>query len=232
VLEEMTPETRPPRVVLFDLDGTLIDTFNLYIEAYSRALEPHLGRRPQLEEFAAHKPASERHFLTQWIGEAKAAGCHREVQRHYAELHGALCEGPYDGVREMLAALRSAGIPLGVVTGKGRRAWEVTAHAIDLGAFEVVVTDDEMEHPKPHPGGLHTALGTLGVEPAAAVYVGDSVSDLEAGRQAGTRVAGALWPKTAPGEKEMFVEQIRPLEPDWVFERPADVVRAFAMWCG
>jgi pyrophosphatase PpaX len=219
------------RAILFDLDGTLIDTYHLYLEAYGRALEPYLGRRPTLDDFVERRPASERHFLTEWLGAENAAVCHAAMQRHYADLHGSLCEGLYDGVREMLAALRSAGIRLGVVTGKGRQAWEVTRHAVDLGEFEVVVTEDDTEHPKPHPGGLHQALEVLGMQPSEAVYIGDSPSDLEAGRRAGTRVAGALWPKTAPGEKEMFLEQIRPLEPDWVYERPADVVRAFAIWC-
>jgi pyrophosphatase PpaX len=220
-----------PSAVLFDLDGTLIDTYHLYLEAYTRALEPYLGRRPALEEFVERRPASERHFLNGWIGEENARSCHAAMRRHYAELHASLCEGVYDGVREMLTALRTAGIPVGIVTGKGRHTWETTESALGLGPFAVVVTDDDMELPKPDPGGLHSALEAIGVEAAETVYVGDSLSDLEAGRLAGTRVAAALWPKTAPGEPECFAEQIRPLEPDWVFARPEDVVRAFALWC-
>jgi pyrophosphatase PpaX len=228
----MPKRPEPVRAILFDLDGTLIDTYNLYLEAYSRALEPHLGRRPTLEDWTGRRPSSELYFLTEWLGAEAARECHAEMQRHYAELHGSLCEGLYDGVREMLAALRSGGFPMGVVTGKGRQAWEVTRHAIDLGTFDVVVTEDDVELPKPHPGGLIHALQVLEVAPAAAVYMGDPVIDLAAGREAGMRVAGALWPKTAPGEKEAFAEQIRPFEPEWVFERPGDVVRALAMWCG
>jgi pyrophosphatase PpaX len=220
-----------PRAVLFDLDGTLIDTYHLYLEAYSRALEPRLGRRPTRDDFLTLRPSSERHFLIEWLGSEEGVACHADMQRHYAELHGSLCEGLYDGVREMLQALRSAGLRLGLVTGKGRGAWEVTRQALDLGPFEVVVTEDDTDWPKPHPGGLRQALDALAIAPAEAVYVGDSLTDLEAGRRAGTRVAGALWPKTAPGEKEHFAEQVRPLEPDWLFERPADVVRQLAKWC-
>jgi HAD superfamily hydrolase (TIGR01549 family) len=222
---------RPPETILFDLDGTLIDTYHLYLESYRRALEPHLGRRPALEEFYARRPASERHFLTAWIGRERAELCHQEVRRHYAELHGALCEGIYDGVREMLAGLRSAGYRLGVVTGKGRDTWNTTRDALGLDGFEVVVTEDDVDQPKPDPAGLIQALQALRVEPGAAVYIGDALSDLEAGRRAGTRVAAALWPKTEPADREGFLEQIRPLEPDWVFERPADLVREWARWC-
>lgn len=221
----------PVSAILFDVDGTLVDTYRLYLESYRRALAPFLGRAPSDEEILARNPSSERRLLEGWIGAEQTAECHAALCRHYEELHGALAEGLYDGVREMLAHLRSAGLPLGVVTGKGRRAWEVTQRALDLGDFAVVVTDGEMDEPKPHPGGLLTALDALGTPAESAVYIGDSVADLRAGRAAGMRVGAALWPKTAPGERELFLEQIRELLPDWSLERPADVSRAFAPWC-
>lgn len=222
---------RPVRALLFDVDGTLIDTYRLYLEAYRRALAPHLGYAPSDEEIAARRPSSERRFLAEWLGPEREEESHAAVRRHYQELHAALCEGMYEGVREMLDHLRSAGIPLGLVTGKGRRAWEVTEEALRLGEFAVVVTDDDVAAPKPDPGGLLAAAAALDVAPAAAVYVGDSVSDLEAGRRAGMRVGAALWPKTAPGERESFLAEIRPHAPDWTFERPADLSRTFASWC-
>jgi pyrophosphatase PpaX len=222
----------PPSVVLFDVDGTLIDTFHLYLEAYRRALEPILGHRPALEEFAQRRPASERFFLREWIGAERLEECHASMCDHYEELHGTLGEGLYEGVREMLAALRSAGIPLGVVTGKGRHAWRVSSAALGLeDLFEAVVVEDDVEHPKPDPGGVLAALRALGARPEQALYVGDSASDLDAGRRAGTRIAAALWPKTGPGERESFLEQIAPFAPDWTFDRPADLTRALAPWC-
>jgi pyrophosphatase PpaX len=217
--------------VLFDLDGTLIDTFHLYLECYRRALEPYLGYRPALEEFAGRGPSSEKRVLVGWIGAENAEGCHAAMVRHYAELHGALGEGPYPGVREMLAALRSAGYPLGIVTGKGRHAWKVTEDALHLGPFQVVVTDDDVVAPKPDPEGLRRAAAELGVRAAACLYVGDSAGDLEAGRNAGMHVAAALWPKTAPGEPDRFREEVRRYAPDWTFEHPADLTRALASWC-
>jgi pyrophosphatase PpaX len=219
-----------PAAILFDLDGTLIDTYHLYLESYRRALQPYLGHAPGIEEFIARQPSSERLFLAEWIGVENAGECHAAMCRHYETLHGALCEGMYEGVREMLTALRSVGIPIGVVTGKGRRAWEVTSATIDLGEFETVVTDDDVEEPKPHPGGLLAAAAALGVNASEAAYVGDSLADLEAGRRAGMRVGAALWPKTDPADRAWFLEQIGG-DSDWAFERPADVTRVFARWC-
>ncbi len=225
------PEPAAPRAVLFDLDGTLIDTFHLYLEAYTRALTPFLGRVPTLDDFIARKPSSERHFLAEWLGAERAVACHAEVQRHYEVLHDALCEGPYEGVREMLAALRTAGYPLGIVTGKGRAAWEITEAAFDLGRFQVVITEDDVPHPKPEPSGLLAAAERLGIEPAQALYIGDSLADLEAGRRAGMQIGAALWPKMWEGEREQFLASIQPYRPEWTFERPADVTRALAGWC-
>jgi pyrophosphatase PpaX len=230
-MTDSAPHPHPPKAILFDLDGTLIDTFRLYVESYSRALEPFLGHAPTLEEMAARNPSSERRYLVDWLGEEQGEACHAAFRAHYAELHGALAEGIYDGVREMLAALRAAGYPLGIVTGKGRHAWEVTERELELGAWSVVVTDDDVSEPKPSPQGLLAAARALGVDPAELVYVGDSVVDLGAGRAAGMRTAAVLWPKTGEGEAERFVNRIRELSPDWVFARPADVTRAFVRWC-
>lgn len=223
--------SREPDAILFDLDGTLIDTYRLYLESYRRALEPYLGYRPTVEEFIARGPSSEKRFLAGWIGAGNADACHAAMVRHYAELHGALGEGPYPGVREMLAALRAAGYPLGIVTGKGRHAWEVTEAALGLGPFRVVVTDDDVASPKPDPEGLRLAAAELGVSAAECLYVGDSAGDLAAGRNAGMRVAAALWPKTSPGEPERFRDEVRPYAPDWTFAHPADLTRTFARWC-
>lgn len=227
----MTDAASAPRAILFDLDGTLIDTWQLYAESFRRALAPYLGHTPTDEEMIARGPGSERSFLLGWLGTDDGERSHADFGRHYEALHGALHEGIYDGVPEMLAALRAAGYPLGVVTGKGRHAWQVTDREMGLGDFTVVVTDDDVAAPKPDPQGLLAAAEALGLPPGDIVYVGDSLSDLEAARAAGMRTAAVLWPKTAEGEAERFVKKVEPLEPGWVFARPADVTHAFARWC-
>jgi HAD superfamily hydrolase (TIGR01509 family) len=227
----MAPSAAAPRAVLFDLDGTLIDTYRLYLESFRRALEPALGFAPSDAEILARKPVAERRLLRDWLGEEQAAEAHQRFGEHYARLYPALADGVYDGVREMLAALRSAGYPLGIVTGKGRQAWLATEGPAGLGVFAVVVTDDDVAAPKPDPQGLWAAAAALGLEPAQVLYVGDSIGDLRAARAAGMLAAAVLWPKTAPGEAERFVKQIESFTPEWVFAHPAELTRVLAGWC-
>ena len=220
-----------PHAVLFDLDGTLVDSYRLYLESYRRAVSPVLGRTPSHEEIAARSPSAERRFLADWIGEERLDECHDALCRHYSELQGALGDGPYEGVREMLAALAAAGYPLGIVTGKGRRLWQVTEAVFAPQLFGVVVTEDDVRAAKPDPEGLIAAAEALRIAPARIVYVGDSVADLAAGRAAGMSVGAALWAKTDPMDRDGFLAAIAEHAPDWIFERPAEVTRALAPWC-
>lgn len=196
------------RCVLFDLDGTLIDTWQLYIAAYRATLEPHYGRPVTMQDLARLGPISELRMLAKAVGPAAQADYHRAFVGHYGRLHASLFGGLYPGVADLLSALRARRWPLGVVTGKSRPAWEVTATQAALGPFAVVVTDEQVERPKPDPQGLRLALRRLGLAPGQALYVGDSLADLEAARDAGTPAVGVLWCKS-PHEREAFLAAAR-----------------------
>jgi len=196
------------RAVLFDLDGTLVDTWDLYIEAYVRTLEPHYGRRLTLAELRALQPTSELRFLQRALVAGDPAAAHRQFLQHYQALHADLCAGAYPGVCEMLAELRAIPVRLGLVTGKGRGAWEITACRIPLGEFDVVVTDEDVERGKPDPEGLIKAVDQLGLRAEEVLYIGDSEGDARAARAAGLRFGAALWPK-APEELDAFLAGVR-----------------------
>jgi len=211
------------RGVLFDLDGTLIDTWDLYLEAYTRALEPHFKRRLTLEELVALRPTSELRLLRRVLGSPEAAAAHHEFLRQYRDLHTVLFGGVYPGVPEMLAAIRRTGLPLGIVTGKSRPAWEITASHAKLGAFQVIVTDEDVQEAKPSPEGLALALRQLAIPPAEALYVGDSAGDARAARAAGVRFGAALWPK-AKDEIDAFVALIGGTGDPFLLREPQDLV--------
>ena len=109
-------------------------------------------------------------------------------------------------------------------------AWE-QPDVVDALCGALLDPDDDVRAAKPDPAGLLAAADALGIAPARAVYIGDTVSDMRAGRNAGMRIGAALWAKTAPGEQDAFLRSTQSTAPDWTFERPADVTRAFAPWC-
>jgi pyrophosphatase PpaX len=211
--------------VLFDLDGTLVDTWDLYIEAYIRTLEPCFGRRLTLEELIALRPTSELRLLRRALAGSDVGPTHREFLRHYAALHLNQFGGVYPGARDMLGALRSTGLAVGIVTGKSRGAWEITKQVTDLGEFAVVVTDEDVAEPKPDPEGLVLALNRLRMPAGQAIYVGDSVGDAKAARAAGALFAAALWPK-ATHEIDKFLAQVHEVGVWAKLARPENLIPA------
>lgn len=209
-----TAASRPPAsVVLLDLDGTLIDTRRLYIECYRQAVLPFVGRELTPEEIYALRPRSEFRFLRDVVGETRFEECLADFHRVYGRLHTEHFEGVFDGVPEMLATIRRRALPLGIVTGKSRRSWEITLEHAPLGDFDVLVFDDDVAEPKPDPQGIRIALETLGARPEDAIYLGDTATDMEAAAAAGVRPAAALWSRP-PERREAFIERIRHLEPE------------------
>ena len=211
------------KAVLWDVDGTLISTKDLYLECYRRALEPYVGRRLSVEELVATGPHSELHVLRGHAGEQLQA-CMASFAQHYAELHATHFGGVYDGVLDVLTELRRRRIRNGIVTGKSRSSWEITLAQVELGEFDVVVVDDDVSAPKPHPEGILAALDTLHVEPHEVVYVGDSPTDMQAARAAGTRAAAAMWAKNEIS-RNRFLERVTNLSNIQLLNQPKDLLQ-------
>jgi pyrophosphatase PpaX len=217
-----------PEAVLFDLDGTLIATKALYLEAYRTAVEPYLRRGLTDQDILALRPTSEMAFIRAVVAESDFDTCMEDFYRAYQELHPGRFEGVYPGIPEILDGLRDAGIPLGIVTGKSRRSWAVTSEIISLGPFDVLVFDDDVRAPKPDPHGLELALELLDVGAERTLYVGDTMSDLRAARAAGLQPVTTLWARGKDDRRELADEA-------WqegalaVVERPADLRRLLGL---
>ncbi len=185
------------KAVLFDLDGTLIDTLHLYLQTYFKTME-HFPEVELLDmkQMEALNPTSEYRALEKLVGEKLAEKAFNIFLDNYNRMHAELFQGTFPGVVSMLEILREKGFLLGIVTGKSRPAWEITSTQVNLGEFDVVITDNEVRHPKPHPDGLAEAMRLLEIPQAEAqkvVYVGDSMNDLFAAKEAGIKFAAATW---------------------------------------
>ncbi len=193
------------QAVLFDLDGTLIDTHRLYFECYRRALHDVFGRRlTDAELIEMHKGRiSELGLLERAFPPDQLQAGLERFYADYSALHESHFEGVYDGVVELLSGLRSAGRRIGIVTGKSRRAWELSCTHIELGEFDAYVFDDDVAEPKPDPEGILRALKALDLDSAETCYVGDGRGDMLAASAAGALPIAALWSRE-PTDRAAF----------------------------
>ena len=183
--------------VLFDLDGTLLDTLP-DLHAAASAMLRDLGR-PALSEEATRNyvgrgiPNLVKRLLADSLdaaddSTAAPADALASFRAHYARENGRQVR-PYPGVIDGLKALKAKGIPLGVITNK---AQAFTLPLLELTGlsdyFDVVVSGDLLPKPKPDPMALIWACGRLNVSPADTLFIGDSINDFVAGRAAGCHV--------------------------------------------
>jgi pyrophosphatase PpaX len=179
--------------VLFDLDGTLVDSIDLLVESMEFAFGDRV-RRPPVDEWIAAigtpLTAMLRGYAEDDADVEFLIGRYREFQ---VANHDARTT-PYPGAAEAVRALHAAGHPLGVVTSKlevgARRSLKLVGVEECFGA---VVGIDHTERHKPEPEPVWHALKLLGVRPDRAIFIGDSTHDMRAGRAAGVRTGAALW---------------------------------------
>jgi phosphoglycolate phosphatase len=189
-----------PTLVLFDLDGTLVETAPEISDAVNDTLR-HFGWPPVEESLVAdwigHGTAALlRHAVARATASPPATEPTRDLlervcrvyDRYYAERCGTRGR-LYPGAREVLAALRTGGSRLAVVTNKERRYTErvLAIHGLD-DAFDRVIAGDTLPTKKPDPAGVLDCLAAFGLPPARALFVGDSSIDAATARNAGVRV--------------------------------------------
>jgi pyrophosphatase PpaX len=178
--------------VLFDLDGTLIDTIELIRVSFRHSTEVVLGEAvPDSVTMANVGQPLRTQFLD--IAPDHADELLRVYREFNMEHHDELARA-YPGTVETLAQLAARGVRMGVVTSKGTRAAMRGLELFGLtGFFEVIVTADDVPVHKPDPYPLRSAAQSMGVPLEYCVYVGDSPHDMQAAISGDAIAVAALW---------------------------------------
>ncbi len=182
------------RTVLFDLDGTLIDSIDLILTSYHHTMAAHgLPALPDAE-WLAGVGTPLRVQLGRFASTPEEMDALIATYREFNLGNHDRMVRPFPGVSDMVSAIRAAGMETGVVTSKAREGTRRGLRLVGLEEeFDVLVCVDDVVHPKPHPEPVLTAVARLGADPATTIYIGDSVHDMHSGRAAGVLTGGALW---------------------------------------
>ena len=193
--------------ILFDLDGTLIDTTDLILQCFQFSWSTVCGfehsREILIETFGTPLRDAMHRLLGRGDSKNGIRGAEAEnstveellgAYRTFNVLNHDALARPFEGTREVLTELRRRGYSIAVVTSKGR---ELGLRGLKLCSLDdlldsAIFLEDTTVH-KPHPEPILVALERLNTTADAAVYVGDSRHDIIAARAAGVRTVGALW---------------------------------------
>ena len=204
--------------LLFDLDGTLIDSVQLILDSYHHTLRVHGIPTRSDEDWLRGVGTPLRVQFAEWND---GSGILEELvatYRDYNLAHHDSMVTVYDGIPEMLRAVCTDGYRTALVTSKNRQG---ALRGLDLTGLtpyiEVLVCADDVVNPKPHPEPVLKALELLGATPERAVFFGDSVHDMNSGRAAGVKTAAVLWGPFGRADLE-------PSRPDYWIEKPGEIL--------
>jgi len=204
-------------VVLFDLDGTVIDSGAIILASMRHAAKEVLGAEPPDELLMAAVGGPGLEAQMQALAPDRVAELVDVYRAHNEPLHDGLVCCP--GMDDVLVRLNEEGRRLGIVTAKRRETVELAFATVPVGhLFETVVGGDETERHKPHPEPLLLAAQRLRVDPEQCAYVGDSPFDVRAAKAARMHAVAVTWGRIH--DRERLVSE----EPDAIVDSAEDLL--------
>ena len=194
--------------IIFDIDGTLTSTNQLIFDSFNHIAKKYLNKTFSNEEITAMFGPTEEVIIKLWCGDNyEAAG--KDYYDYYKSHHD-IAE-LYPGMKEVLDILKDKKILLSIFTGKGRKSSIITLEELGIiDYFDMIVTGDEVINHKPAPDGIISFLAKYNLKKDEVLMIGDSAGDVKASRDAGVKIASALWDSYA-------TEKVKQLSSDYYF---------------
>ncbi|GIP60909.1 pyrophosphatase PpaX [Paenibacillus woosongensis] len=201
--------------VLFDLDGTIVDTNELIIASFQHVLDKHKQPRTREQIIPYMGMTLEQQFqaFSGWEDVAELVTDYRSFNTMH---HDTMVKG-FPHVGEVVSTLKEKGMKLGIVTTKIRPSTMRVLEMFDLLKYmDTIVTVQDVTHPKPHPEPVLTAIQQLNADPKRTLMVGDSPADIKSAQAAGALSAAVAWSLKG-------AEELKKYNPDYILEDMLDL---------
>ncbi|WP_339158121.1 pyrophosphatase PpaX [Paenibacillus sp. FSL W8-0186] len=201
--------------VLFDLDGTIVDTNELIIASFQHVLDKHKQPRTREQIIPYMGMTLEQQFqaFSGWEDVAELVTDYRSFNTMH---HDTMVKG-FPHVGEVVSTLKEKGMKLGIVTTKIRPSTMRVLEMFDLLKYmDAIVTVQDVTHPKPHPEPVLTAIQQLNADPKRTLMVGDSPADIKSAQAAGALSAAVAWSLKG-------AEELKKYNPDYILEDMLDL---------
>jgi phosphoglycolate phosphatase/pyrophosphatase PpaX len=210
------------KAVIFDLDGTLANTLPLCIQAFRQSVEPLINRSiSDADIIATFGPSEEGTIMA--LAPAHYDKGVADYLHYYEQLHN-MCPVPFEGMKDILQALKNKSVRIAMVTGKGKHSTDISLKHFELTHFFEMIETGSPKGARKAEGIRIILEGLTDTKKEEVIYVGDAPSDIAASREVGIPIVAAAWADTAEPEKlqemqpdELFYT-IKDFE-DWLLER-------------
>lgn len=206
------------KAIIFDLDGTLGNTIPLCIESFRRSVEPILGRPISDEEITSTFGPSEEGTIMRLVPNDYDTGIANFLY-FYTLLHHR-CPRPFDGIYDILNMLKSRGVHIAMVTGKGIASARITLQKFGINDFFEIIKTGCPEGPIKIDNIKDLLSSHPEIHKENVAYVGDSEGDIIAAREAGIPIISAAWSSSANAK------ELAKMHPDKLFTSIGD----FSEW--
>lgn len=204
------------KAILFDLDGTLINTNNLIHQSFKHAFKTYLNREIEDNEIVKFFGMPLEKAMIRF-GEEHVEELVKNFRNFNETMHDELAKG-YEGVEDALKNFKEMGLKLGIVTSKRQIMAHRSLKLINIFDYmDIIICPEDTDKHKPDPDPIYKACETLNLKPDEVIMVGDSIYDIQCGINAGSKTCAVAY-------TEFSIEEIKALNPDYIVDNLIELV--------
>lgn len=205
------------KCIIFDLDGTMLDTEKMNIIPLQKLIKEELGQTISYDELLKYRAYAGKKTL-ELLGFKNIEKSYEKWVKYVNEFEGGATL--YDGFNEVMAGLDSNGIICGIASSKMKKQYEIDFLKTGLQIYmKSVVLAEDTENHKPHPEPLLKAVEILNIDPKDTIYIGDTIADYKSSKAAGMSFGLALW----------GAADVSNINADYNLDKPSDILNILGL---